>query len=149
MTKVNFYQVAGTVQPALDLSCELAEKAQLANMDALIYCPDRALMAQLCDRLWSWSAASFLPYRVDHEGPERIRLCQNEEPGDDHGVLINLAAHTPDWFGRFETLCELIYGDQSFVDSKRQRYKFYKDRGFPLSYHDLSDRQQQPRPADD
>lgn len=149
MTKINFYQTSGAAQSALDLSCELAENALRMNADVLIYCPDTALGEQLGERLWSWSATGFLPYRVDHKGPERIRLCQNEEPGDDHGVLINLAADTPDWFGRFESLYELIYGDPGFVDSKRRRYKFYKDRGFPLSYHDLSDRQQNPGHADD
>lgn len=149
MTKVNFYQTSGAVQPALDLSCELAEKALRIDAEVLIYCPDKALVEQLGERLWAWSATSFLPWRVDHDGPERVRLCQTEDPGDDHSVLINLAAHTPDWFGRFETLCELIYGDAVFVDNKRQRYKFYKDRGFPLSYHDLSNRHQNPTLADD
>ena len=58
--------------------------------------------------------------------------------GNHHDLLINLAADTPDWFGRFDVLCELVYGDENLVASKRHRYKFYKDRGYPLNYHDMT-----------
>ena len=154
MTRVSFYQVKGDTSAAVDLSCELVEKAWQTNNDVLIYTPDKHTLKVLDDRLWSYSDTSFLPHRVTEVGPETIRLCLShdanvgantvetagDDPGEHHGLLINLAANTPDWFGRFEMLYELIYGDESHVATKRNRYKFYKDRGYPLSYHDMTER---------
>lgn len=141
MTKVNFYRVADELTAALLLTCDLSQRAWQRRSDVLINCPQEALAEQLDELLWCWSPTSFLPH-AHQDDPGTVRLCVNDDPGHHHGTLINLGTETPDWFGRFEILCELIYGDSEHVDRKRQRYKFYKDRGYPLSYHDLADRYQ-------
>ncbi len=148
MTKVNFYQVKGDAQAVMNLSCQLVEKAWQMNNDVLIYAPENQAAETVSHSLWGWSPASFLPHRVVNSGPESIHILAEHTPsenidaklGDHHGLLINLATDTPDWFGRFEMLCEFVYGDDDAIAQKRNRYKFYKDRGYPLSYHDMTNR---------
>lgn len=170
MTKVNFYQVKGDTQAVMRLSCQLVEKAWQMNNDIFIYAPDESTAATMSENLWHWSAASFLPHRnlahpIDKHGPESIRIYAATNTADEasevgianniasniasnieeliggqHGLLINLAADTPDWFSRFEMLCEFVWGDEESVAQKRKRYKFYKDRGYPLNYHNMTDR---------
>ena len=148
MTRVNFYQVKGNTQAVMSLSCQLVEKAWQMNNDVLIYAPDDQTASDMGENLWSWSAASFLPHRTGQDGPESVRIFSgknistniDDHIGNHHGLLINLATETPDWFGRFEMLCEFVYGDEELVANKRLRYKFYKDRGYPLNYHNMTDR---------
>lgn len=144
MTKINFYRLLGGSDAAIELSCRLAGKAWQENNDILIYATDENIVKALDERLWSWSASSFLPHRQSTEGPETIILCTGDkdsgESGNHHGLLINLAAETPDWFGRFASICEVIYGTEEFIEHKRQRFKFYKDRGYPIEYHDMTER---------
>ncbi|RLA46790.1 MAG: hypothetical protein DRR06_04225 [Gammaproteobacteria bacterium] len=143
MTKVDFYQVGGNTSAALELSCQLAAKAWQSGDDVLIFSPEKSTISELSERLWAHSATSFLPHRTTREGPESIWLCgdgtlSSNPSGNHHDLLINLATGTPEWFGRFDVLCELVYGDENLVASKRHRYKFYKDRGYPLNYHDMT-----------
>lgn len=165
MTKVNFYQVKGDTQAVMSLGCQLVEKAWQMNNDIFIYAPDESTAAAMSEKLWHWSAASFLPHRnlsqpIDQNSPESIRIYSATNSSNDgdqssntskdnnieeliagqHGLLINLAADTPDWFSRFEMLCEFVHGDENAIAHKRNRYKFYKDRGYPLNYHDMTDR---------
>jgi DNA polymerase III subunit chi len=147
MTRVNFYQVKGGIQAVMSLSCQLVEKAWQMNNDVLIYVPNDQISKEMSENLWSWSAASFLPHRTGQDGPESILIFSEENTSAysnadldrHHGLLINLAVDTPDWFSRFELLCEFVYGDEDLVADKRLRYKFYKDRGYPLNYHNMTD----------
>jgi DNA polymerase-3 subunit chi len=53
-------------------------------------------------------------------------------------VLLNLRAEWPPFFGRFERLVEIISTDEDDRQSGRERWKFYKDRGYEMRIHDLS-----------
>jgi len=148
MTKVNFYRVQGDLEAVLALSCRLVERAWQQDIDTLIHTDEEQTAALMSDRLWDWSASSFLPHRRESKGPERIQILTGPADSADveetielhHGLLLNLAAETPSWFARFEVLCEFVHGDETRIASKRDRYRFYKDRGYPLQYHDMSDR---------
>ena len=93
--------------------------------------------------LWLWPATGFLPHcrlasplvaetpivvdhSLDHAGPA--------------SVLINLQAAPPPFFPRFERLAEVIGTDDADVASGRERWKFYKARGYEIRPHNLSAR---------
>jgi DNA polymerase-3 subunit chi len=59
------------------------------------------------------------------------------EPDGLDGVLINLSDEIPRFFGRFDRVAEVI--PRSRRDAGRDRYKFYRDRGYPLFHHELDD----------
>ncbi|OUS10879.1 hypothetical protein A9Q89_10445 [Gammaproteobacteria bacterium 53_120_T64] len=138
MTKVHFHQLQGssedTLLRALQLVCELANEAGKRQHSVLIYCPDAKLASQLEALLWQHIPSSFLAHSraVDDHAP--ICICSGDEPGDYHDMLINLDTETPSWFGRFEHLAELIYGDADSVQVKRERFAHYKHLGYPLRF---------------
>jgi DNA polymerase-3 subunit chi len=54
-------------------------------------------------------------------------------------VLINLDPAPPSVFSRFDRLLEIVTQDESDLVASRQRYRFYKERGYQLVTHDLLD----------
>jgi DNA polymerase-3 subunit chi len=54
-------------------------------------------------------------------------------------VLVNLRADWPPFFGRFERLVEIVSVDDEDRQQGRERFKFYRDRGYALRIHDMSD----------
>lgn len=140
MTQIDFYTHAGS---KLHVACRLATKAYTQGLRVAVLCPD-AVTAQSFDRmLWSAPPLAFVPHCstahplaartpivVDHEGIE---------PAHDQ-VLLNLRAEWPPRFSRFQRLIEIVSADADESDraSARERFKFYRDRGYPIRTHDLS-----------
>ena len=53
-------------------------------------------------------------------------------------VLLNLGADCPPRFERFERLLELVGTDEAERQAGRSRYRFYLERGYKISNHDLA-----------
>jgi len=51
--------------------------------------------------------------------------------------MINLGLEVPPFFSRFERVLEMVDGDAVQRAKSRERYKFYRDRGYELSSHNL------------
>lgn len=153
MTRINFYQVAGAADSALTLACKLTEKAWLTGIDVLLYSTDFLIIQAVGRHLWGHSTTSFLAH--DDLTPDNktdddigaipasgqaaaIGICGAQDPGSYRGLLINLDIVAPPWFGRFDVLAEILYDDDDVRAGKRERYRFYKDRGYPLNYYDLT-----------
>lgn len=138
MTKVHFHQLQGsseeTIARALQLVCELANEAGKKQHRVLVYCRDSELLKRLEQSLWQHIPSSFLAHSTNADDQAPIYLCSNEEPGDYHDMMINLDSHTPTWFSRFEHLAELIYGDETQIQTKRERFAHYKHLGYPLGF---------------
>jgi DNA polymerase-3 subunit chi len=69
-----------------------------------------------------------------------VAISVEAEPGDHHQILINLQPQSPTWFSRFDRVMEIIYPQPEYEQAKRDNFTFYKDRGYALSFHDLSDK---------
>ena len=54
-----------------------------------------------------------------------------------HQVLINLDAQAPAQFASFERLIEVVGAGAEDREAGRERYRFYRERGYPLTHHDL------------
>ena len=139
MTKVSFYKLAGDQALALALACQLVQKSLAANQQVLCLVPDNIAAQQLDEMLWAFNRASFVPHAqsVDHMP---VAISFDEEPGEHHQVLINLQAQIPTWFSRFERVIEIIYKQPDYEQAKRDNFRFYKERGYQLEFHDLSER---------
>ena len=83
-------------------------------------------------------SSSFLPHGSGTESAPVAVSC-DPDPGDHHQILINLQPGIPTWFSRFDRVIEIIYQDDEYEQSKRDNFLFYKQRGYALSYHDLSE----------
>jgi len=131
MTDVSFYKLSGNLQVALALVCQLAQKALKSNQQVLCLVDNNETAEQLNKMLWDFQASA-------EQTPIAITVDSN--PADHHSILINLQAEIPTWFSRFERVMEIIYQQPEYEQAKRDNFKFYKERGYPLSFHDLSEK---------
>ena len=61
-----------------------------------------------------------------------------DAPESINQVLINLDAAVPMFFSRFERVVEIVNQDETLRQQARDRFKFYRDRGYDLQTHNLS-----------
>jgi len=143
MTQVDFY-ILNDAQPAAlpVFTCRLTEKAYRQGHQVYIHTASDRQLRQLDDLLWTFRDGSFLPHRihaagVDSDGEQPILLGHALEPEGPGDVLLNLAGEVPAFFSRFNRVAELVGGDDSQIAAARDRYRFYKDRGYSLNTHNL------------
>lgn len=138
MTNINFYRINGNFNDAINLACQLTEKAFQQGLTVLLHTSKKDISEQLSTQLWSFKPSSFLPHELEELPTAALSISHQDDPGEHHGLLINLGINTPGWFSRFEKVIEIVYDDQQVIEQKRERYGFYQKRGYPLKYHDLT-----------
>jgi len=98
--------------------------------------------ARHVDRLlWTFQEQSFVPHGLLGECESEITpilIGDAEQAHDEHDVLINLAMEVPTFFSRFSRLAECVDNDDVARTASRERYRFYRDRGYPLSLHEIA-----------
>jgi DNA polymerase III subunit chi len=137
VTSIDFYT---HVTNRLEVAAKLVAKAYAQHGVVRVLTPDAASTDALGAMLWKQPAIGFLPHCriagplaaetpiwiddvLDHQGPA--------------SVLINLHPLPPPFFARFERLAEIVGQDD--VEPGRERYRYYRERGYLLRTHDLSE----------
>ena len=138
MTKVDFYTGS---KDKLRTACQLSHKAMQNGVRTAISLPDAATCDALDKLLWHYPATAFIPHcRSDAKEAEQMPVVLNHE-GDKfphHDLMISLHSECVPFFSRFERVIEIISNDAEDSRQGRERYKFYKDRGYELRHFDLS-----------
>lgn len=139
MTKVDFYVLPGTTSEARWLfACKLAEKVQRMGMRVLIAVNSEADAKQLDELLWTFKPESFVPHQLINGGkPAPVEITFNDQAGDHQGLLLNLSNSIPPWFSRFERVSEVVIQEPQMLAISRERYSFYKSRGYPIETRKL------------
>jgi DNA polymerase-3 subunit chi len=140
MTTIDFYT---HVADRLDVAARLVAKAYAAHGSVRVLTPDRATTAALDRLLWMQSALSFLPHcRMDSAIAAETPIWIDEalEHNGPAAVLVNLHAQPAPFFSRFERLAEIVGTDDDEVAAARERFRFYRERGYELRSHNLSER---------
>lgn len=144
MTQVDFYILSDTSPQAnLATSCRVIEKAWRRQHSVYAHTANREMMQQLDDLLWSFRPNSFIPHRSeDTPEPESasipdILVGYSGNPKTHDDILINLTEETPEFFGRFKRIAEIVAGEDAAKAKSRERYKYYRKRGYPLNVHHL------------
>lgn len=137
MTRVGFYFNASS---KAEVARKLCAKAWQAGKQVLIYTRDEALARDIDSGLWTGQQLSFMPHvRCGHplakETPILIGSEADELASPD--ILINLDVESPPFFSRFERLLEVVTPAPADREAGRERFKFYKARGYPLETVDL------------
>ena len=137
MTEITFYAHA---DDPLDVARRIAAKAHGQGRQVMIYTPD-ATTADAIDRLlWKTPALGFVPHCRDSDalaGETPVLIGANADALRQADVMINLHTEQPPAFARFERLVEIVGLDDAGVEQGRERYRFYKTRGYALKTHDL------------
>ena len=137
MTSIDFYTHA---TDALAVAARLVAKAWPQHPSVRILTPDEEATDALDRLLWLQSATSFLPHcrlssPLAAETPIIVdHVREHEGPA---AVLINLSLEPPPFFARFERLAEVVSADETHVQAARERYRFYRERGYELRTHNL------------
>lgn len=142
MTSISFYSHASDKFAVLR---QLVAKAWGQGLNVMIYAPDESVAASIDRLLWTQPALSFVPHCRDTHPLANVTPVIIGERADAlqrADVLINLGKEPPSIFSRFERLLEIVSEDEEDVLSGRQRYRYYKDRGYELVNHDLRTREQ-------
>lgn len=139
MTNIDFYvMTGGDANDALAIACRLTEKA-VRTGTVYLHCVDKLQAATLQEKLWSFRPDAFIPHELasDREPRESVIIGHEEPPESFHDILINLANETPTMFARFARLLEIVPAEHNFREASRKKWRFYKDRGYPLKKHDI------------
>jgi len=147
MTRVDFYILANSSPQARELFvCRFAEKMYKLGHSTYIHTND-VQHSQALDRLlWTFNENSFIPHALegDTPDPEAAILighqAQLSDPTLAHHrqILINLAQDVPLFFSSFERVAEIIDDDENNKVAGRQRFRFYRDRGYELNNHNIN-----------
>lgn len=136
MTSIDFYTHVGD---ALAVAARLAAKAWAQHGSVRVLTPDPQATDALDRLLWLQPATGFLPHcrlasPLASETPIIVdHVLEHEGPA---AVLINLSLDAPPFFSRFERLAEIVPADQA--GAGRERYRFYRERGYELRAHNLA-----------
>jgi len=142
MTQIDFYT---QVDDKLQTACRLAVKAHRMGMRVTLFCPDNGTAGRLDWMLWTVSATGFLPHCKSDNDLAPVTPVLIDTTGDTSlhdEVLINLHPERPAFFSRFQRLAEIVSIEDTDRAEARERYRFYKDRGYAIRTHDLSDKSQ-------
>lgn len=137
MTRIDFHS---NVSDRIAYVCRLVRKARAAQSRIVLFANDPTQLASLDDALWKFSEYDFLPHVHAHD---RLASCTpiilTDSDAVDlphHQMLVNLSGNTPTNFARFERLFEIISTDDADKLAARERYVFYKQRGYRLAHYD-------------
>lgn len=141
MTRIDFYQIDSDGAPLL-FACRLIEKVYRMGLQIYVHTLSEAQSAELDELLWSFRDDRFIPHTLQctHDDAP-IKIGHDVEPEDHQEVLINLGSGVPDFFSRFDRVAEIVPLGEDARNTARKNYRFYKDRGYSLQYHEIK----QPR----
>jgi DNA polymerase-3 subunit chi len=138
VTKVDFYILQNGSRE--QTACKLIEKAYNLGHRIYVHTASEDHSRQLDELLWVFRDGSFLPHEQYLPGKPTespITIGNHTAPESDAEVMINLAPEVPLFFSRFLRVAELVGTDTESKSLGRERFRFYRDRGYPLDTHEL------------
>lgn len=127
------FEEANEQQAKLAL-CQLIEQWYRAQWTVAILCSSPLEAKQLDDMLWAFDEQSFIPHAVlatNDTAP--VRLCLDLSslmPKTD--VIVNLSSAPLSGIQATQLLAEIVFSEPTVQQSARERYKQYRDQGYPL-----------------
>lgn len=143
MTRIDFYIIN---QPTADIFvCRLSEtiykseKISKSGLAIYINATDNQHCKRLDNCLWTFKDQSFIPHAIssNQQHSETVLIGHSQTPQQDCQVLINLAEQVPDYFSRCSRVAEIITNSDAAKQLGRQRYNYYRERGYPIETHQL------------
>jgi DNA polymerase III subunit chi len=137
MTRIDFHS---NVPDKLAYACRLVRKARAGDFRVvLLTAADGRSLAALDEALWTFSELDFLPHVHAADplaaGTPVILTDSDQAELPHHQILINLSGATPANFARFERMFEIVSTDEAEKVAGRERYRYYQQRGYPLTHH--------------
>ncbi len=142
MTRIDFYISKNNDDDArARLACRVAEKAYQMKHSVYVHVDDRQQAEQLDQLLWVFRDRSFVPHCLSDDplsAEAAVIIGYGNAPAGTPEILINISNEVPGFFSRYERVAEIVGGDENYRQKARERFKFYRERGYPLETHELS-----------
>lgn len=141
MTEIEFHHDAPDKFAA---AARLIGAAVASGSRVLVYAPQHDVAQRIDTVLWTYAALSFVPHvgadsALADETPVLIAASLDHPAVATHNqVLVNLDGELPPSFARFERLIEVVGTDDADRLPARGRFRFYRDRGYPMTSNDLA-----------
>ncbi|MGL4766858.1 MAG: DNA polymerase III subunit chi [Formosimonas sp.] len=138
MTQIDFFSNAPN---RLDYVVRLLKKVRAAEQTAVVYGAP-AMLDALSDALWQLDG--FFAHDVHHAGATSTLLAPVVLISDwpdalpHYAVLVNLSDEIPAQFASFTRLIEVVPNDDAPRQAARERWAHYKERGYPMTHHDIA-----------
>lgn len=140
MTQIDFYTHAAD---KYHTACVLCAKAVERGLRVMVYTPDAAASAQMDRLLWSTPAIGFIPHcrASDPLAPVTPVIVDHlADPLLHDDILLNLHPEQPLFFSRFHRLIEIVGAEENDAAAARERFRFYRDRGYEIKTHDIGNK---------
>lgn len=137
MTQIDFYT---HVSNKLQTACIVCKKALSQDLRVMILTPDEETTERVDRILWTHPATGFIPHvRARHRlAAVTPVIVDHDLSGVDRDeLLLNLRLDTPEVFSRFQRLVEIVSTEEQDVAAGRQRFRWYRDRGYEVRAHDI------------
>ena len=142
MTQIDFHILQdASVEARWLYVCRFIEKVERLGHNILVVTDNLEQAQELDDLLWSFKPESFIAHQIiGGDEPAKVEITYVSdsgavESGAHHDVLINLSSQIPEFFSRFVRLAEIVIQEPKILENTREHYKFYKQRGYPISQH--------------
>lgn len=144
MTRVDFYVLGERAAQARELfACRLTEKAWRLKHRVYLHAASGEAAREVDQLLWTFRDGSFVPHALEDEAGEAaadrapVRIGAGGEPRFEAELLINLGHEVPLFFSRFDRVAEIVAGTDEEKAAARERFRFYRDRGYALETHQI------------
>jgi DNA polymerase-3 subunit chi len=144
VTEVDFYVAGGDSDDArLKVACRLCDQAMQRSEHVFVNATSEPEAGTLDELLWTLIQGSFIPHKVVRGAPETapsepVLIGVQQQPlGKRWDLLINLAPEVPEFFSRYQRVAEIVDGHTARREQSRERYRFYRDRGYKLNTHQV------------
>jgi DNA polymerase III subunit chi len=137
MTSIGFYF---NVVDKPVLINQLVQKALQQHRQVTLFTSDEASANQISEALWHFDSTAFNVNALAHDAlaymtPVLVEWQAERVQQDD--LLINLQPKQLTLFSRFKHLFELVGMDEQDKTEARQRFAFYRDRGYEIKSVDM------------
>ncbi|MBI5898931.1 MAG: DNA polymerase III subunit chi [Rhodocyclales bacterium] len=138
MTRISFLHGASD---RLQATASWLLQASREGQRIVVYVPSVEDRNRLDRLLWINPATGFVPHcqagsGLEEETPVVLASGLDQTPHDEW--LLNLSNDVPPGFGRFEHLVEIVSTANEDKLPGRERFRFYRERGYPLEARDIS-----------
>lgn len=138
MTEIDF---CFNVADKLRLVSRYAVKSIKQDGRLFVFTPDAQATGEVRRALWNFDQTSFIPHcgssdALATETP--VIVDHATEPLVHDDVLLNLSPSHPPFFSRFRRLIEIVGNLEEDKAAARERFRFYRDRGYEIRRHDMA-----------
>lgn len=139
MTRITFYSNA---DDRLQAACSWLAANWREKKSTVVFAPEPEVAERLDRMLWMQPATGFLPHCGAGSalaGETPVLIARQLEDVKQDACLLNLGDEIPPGFSRFEELVEIVSTSDAVRLPARERFRFYRERGYALENRNVAD----------